>query len=99
MPLYYLSIQPISSDPAFSVVPSHLVFPQSALPRFPPALWSPDRLGSDVPSAPQSSINTGIVPVYALSGTVDLSYTSRRFERSIRHKSCKDYVSADVPFR
>ena len=70
MPLYYLSIQPISSDPAFSVVPSHLVFPQSALPRFPPTLWPPDRLGSDVPSAPQSSINTDIVPVYALSETV-----------------------------
>ena len=57
MPLYYLSIQPISSDPAFSVVPSHLVFPQSALPRFPPALWPPDRLGSDVPSAPQASLS------------------------------------------
>ena len=51
MPLYYLSIHLISSGPAFSVVPSHLVFPQSALPRFPPALWPPDRLGSDVPSA------------------------------------------------
>ena len=38
MPLYYSSIQPISSDPAFSVVPSHPVFPPSALPRFPPAL-------------------------------------------------------------
>ena len=74
MPLYYLSIQPISSDPAFSVVPSHLVFPQSALPRFPPTLWPPDRLGSDVPSAPQSSINTGIVPVYALSGTVSATF-------------------------
>ena len=74
MPLYYLSIQPISSDPAFSVVPSHPVFPPSVLPRFPPALWSPDRLGSDVPSAPQSSINTGIVPVYALSGTVSATF-------------------------
>ena len=74
MPLYYLSIQPISSDPTFSVVPSHLVFPQSALPRFPPALWPPDQLGSDVPSAPQSSINTGIVPVYALSGTVSATF-------------------------
>ncbi len=37
------------------------------------------------------------------SGRRDLSYTSRRFERSIRCKSCKDllkkiHVSADVPF-
>ena len=88
MPLYYLSIQPISSDPAFSVVPSHLVFSQSALPRFPPALWSPDRLGSDVPSAPQSSINTGIVPVYALSGTV--SATFRIYHMSVLPHSLPD---------
>ena len=88
MPLYYSSIQPISSDPAFSVVPSHPVFPSSALPRFPPALWSPDRLGSDVPSAPQSSINTGIVPVYALSGTV--SATFRIYHMSVLPHSLPD---------
>ena len=88
MPLYYLSIQPISSYPPLSVVPSHLVFPQSALPGFPHALWSPDRLGSDVPSAPQSSINTGIVPVYTLSGTV--SATFRIYHMSVLPHSLPD---------
>ena len=70
MPLYSSSIQPISSDPAFSVVLSHPVSPPSALPRFPPALWPPDRPGSNVLSVLPSSINTDIVPIYALSETV-----------------------------
>ena len=117
--IYTLSFNTISSAHAFilSINPTHFIrsciFSCSVTPCFFSICFTKVSTCSLVSwstrfrcavSSPQSSINTGIVPVYALSGTVDLSYTSRRFERSIRCNSCKNlleefYVSTNVSFR
>lgn len=73
-PLYCSSIQPISSGPAFSASPSLPVFPPSASSSFLPALWLPEQLDSSVLSTPQSSVNTGILPVYASSKNVSAAF-------------------------